>query len=366
VVDTSTATLTTHATVNYWLEGPVWVPGNPGHLIFSSINFNYADSNNRLRKLVLPNTVTDFLVPPPYTVYNGTTVDAQERLISCQSGSAGLQVVIITDGVVTPLVSRCAGLKFYSPNDVVVKSDGTIWFTDPGFNGVTQNPPVPGHQPGHYVYQFDPANGNDTCTPVITNVFRPNGLCFSPDERLLYLADYDARAIRVYSVSSSNTLSGGSIFATLPTPGTTHGNPDGIRCDVDGRVYSSSKSGIWMYMPDGRLIGRIMTNATVGNLCFGGAEYRTLFIAAQPDILSIPLKVPGAVALRKLGARRDGGLLQLSWPAPSTGFRLQTSDSLGAHAVWTDATNTPHVANGMNHLGAPATGSAEYYRLQMQ
>ena len=178
VVDTGIPALVTNATVNYWLEGPVWVPTNGGgYLLFSSMG-----SDNRLKKLVPPFSLSDFLVPSANTLYNGSTLDAQERLITCQSGTAGLRVVMVTNGVVTPLVSTCAGLKFYSPNDVIVKSDGTIWFTDPGFNGVTANPPQPGYQGGHYVYWFDPANGNGTCTPVITNVFRPNGLCFSPDE----------------------------------------------------------------------------------------------------------------------------------------------------------------------------------------
>ncbi len=358
VVDTNITALTTNAAnislgSGTILEGPMWVPGNPGYLIFSVFTYNnYGNTGAGLKKLVLPNTVTTEIAPPAYTVYNGSTLDSQERLISCQSGTAGLRVVMITNGVVTPLVSTCAGLKFYSPNDVVVKSDGTIWFTDPGFNGNQATPPQAGFQTGHYVYRFDPTNGNATCTPVITNasIYRPNGLCFSPDESLLYLADYDARAIRVYSVSSSNTLSGGSIFATLPTPGTTHGNPDGIRCDIDGRVYSSSKSGIWIYMPDGRLIGRIITTTGVANLCFGGADRRTLFMSAAPNILSIPLKVTGAVWRKKLQVSPAGqSSVNVTWPWPSTGFQLQASSTLGT-GTWTPVPETPSVSNGLNIL----------------
>lgn len=366
VIDTNSAVLTTNATVNYWLEGPVWVPGEPGYLVFSSINLNnYGDANNKLKKLVPPNTVSDYLVPPAFTVYNGSTLDRHERLISCQSGTAGLRVVMITNGVVTPLVSTSAGLKFYSPNDVVVKSDGTIWFTDPGFNGNTANPPQPGYQSGHYVYRFDPNNGNSTCTPVITNssINRPNGLCFSPDESRLYLADYDARAIRLYSVSSSNTLSGGSIFATLPSPGTTHGNPDGIRCDADGRVYSSSKSGIWIYMPDGRLMGRIITARTVANLCFGGADGRTLYITAQPNVLSIPLRVAGAASLKRLEvAPAAGGVVQVSWPNPSTGVQLQVNPGI-EDGGWTGIEGEPFISNGFNHLQFKLTNAAAFFRL---
>ena len=372
VVDTNISALTTNASVSLGagtiLEGPTWVPGDPGCLIFSVFTYmNYGNTGAGLRKLVLPNTVTTEIAPPAYTVYNGSTLDSHERLICCQSGTAGLRVVMITNGVVTPLVSTCAGLKFYSPNDVVVKSDGTVWFTDPGFNGNQATPPQTGYQTGHYVYRFDPTNGNATCTPVITNasIYRPNGLCFSPDESFLYLADYDARAIRVYSVSSNNTLSGGSIFATLPTPSTTHGNPDGIRCDIDGRVYSSSKSGIWIYMPDGRLIGRIITTTGVANLCFGRTDRCTLFMTASPHILSMPLKVTGAVWRKKLQVSQTGdSSVSVAWPWPSTGFQLQTSPTM-VTGTWTPVPDSPSVSNGLNILQFNPTNSAVFFRLQI-
>lgn len=356
VVDTNTPALTTNATLNYWLEGPVWVPANGGgYLVFSSMG-----SNNRLKRLVPPTSLTDYLVPPANTLYNGSTLDSQERLITCQSGTAGLRVVMVTNGVVTTLASACAGLKFYSPNDVVVKSDGTIWFTDPGFNGITANPPQSGYQGGHYIYRFDPANGNATCTPVITNVFRPNGLCFSPDESRFYLADYDARLIRVYSVTSSNTLSGGSVFTSL---GTGNGGPDGIRCDVDGRVYSSSANGIWIYLPDGRLIGRILTSRTVANLCFGGADWRTLYLTAQPNVLSIRLKVAGAVSIKRLQiSPTAGSSVSVAWPWPSTGFQLEVSPTPGV-GEWAQVQDLPTVSNGLNLIQINLTNPAAFFRL---
>jgi len=370
IIDTNTAVLTTNATLSLsggslQLEGPTWIPGSPGYLIFSYFNnSNPGDLNGRLKKLVLPSTVTDFLVPSAGTAYNGSTLDVQERFISCQSGINGLRVAMITNNnVVTTLVSTCGGLKFYSPNDVVVKSDGTIWFTDPGFNSGV-NYPTSGYANGHNVYQFNPTNGNTTCTAVITfasNNARPNGLCFSPDESLLYLADWGNSRILVYSVSSSNTLSGGSVFANIP-----NGNPDGIRCDTDGRVYSSSGNGIYVYMPypDSHLIGRIVT-PSVANLCFGGADRRTLFITAQPYVLSIPLKVPGANSIRKLTTQGNGNNFTVSWPAPSTGFKLQASDTLGAQASWTDVAGPPQVTNGLNQLNLPATNAATFFRLRL-
>jgi gluconolactonase len=356
VVDTNRAVLTTNATVNYWLEGPVWVPSDGGYLIFSSMG-----TDNRLKRLVPPSTVTDFLVPPANTLFNGNTLDAQERLISCQAGGAGLRVVRVTNGVVTPLASTCSGLKFYSPNDVAVKSDGTVWFTDPGYNGGIGSPPQSGFQGGYHVYRFDPTNGNATCVPVITTFLRPNGICFSPDERLLYVADSDTTRhhIRVYSVSASNTLSGGSVFATVSS-----GVPDGIRCDVDGRIYSGSANGVHIFLPDGSLIGRIILPNTVANLCFGGADWQTLFIVAQPYVCSIPLKVAGTPSLKKLRVSRAApAAVRVSWPWPSTGFQLETSDTLGSGS-WTLISDAPTVTNGLNMMMFNVTNPAAFFRLR--
>jgi len=135
VINTNSV-LTTNATLNTWLEGPVWIPSG-GYLLFCDQN------NNRFKKLVPPYTVTDYLAPPVNTLINGTTLDAHEQIIAAEAGGAALRIVIITNGVAVPLCSTCNGLKFYSPNDVVVKSDGTIWFTDPGYNGGIGNPPHP-------------------------------------------------------------------------------------------------------------------------------------------------------------------------------------------------------------------------------
>jgi gluconolactonase len=379
IIDTNNAVLTTNATVSLGsstiLEGPTWVPGNPGYLIFSAFqNGTYSNTNAGLRKLVLPTAVSTNLAPPAYTVYNGSTLDMQERFVSCQSGSAGLCVVMITNNpvlnsnVVTTLVSTCNGRKFYSPNDVVVKSDGTIWFTDPGFNsGIAFSPSGSIYTTNHNVYRFNPTNGNATCTAVLNfpgtgSSSEPNGLCFSPNESLFYLADWGNNRILVYSVSPSNTLSGGSVFANI-----TNGAPDGIRCDADGRIYSSSGDGIYVFMPypDGHLIGRITTPNGVNNLCFGGTNWSTLFIASAPSILSIPLKVPGANSIRKLTASVAGNNLSVLWPAPSTGFKLQASDFLGGQSAWIDLTNSPQVTNGLNQLSLPATNGAQFFRLHI-
>src|SRR5215831_15141702 len=149
------AVFTTNVTVNSWIEGPVWLPAS-NCLVFSDRD------NNKLRRLDPPNTLSDFLLPPPQTKYNGNILDLQERQISCECGSNGLKVVMTTNGVITPLVTNYYGLKFYSPNDVCVKSDGSVWFTGPGYDsGLPLPPPVPpGFQPGLYVYRFYETNGN--------------------------------------------------------------------------------------------------------------------------------------------------------------------------------------------------------------
>ncbi len=354
IIDTNTAVLVTNATINAWLEGPVWIPSG-GYLLFCD------QGTNKLKKLVPPATVTDFLAPAANTLYNGTMLDAQERLLAVQAGTAGLRVVRITNGVVTPLASTCNGLKFYSPNDLVVKSDGTVWFTDPGYNGNTLPPPQSGFQPGYYVYQFNPTNSNATCTPVITNVLiRPNGLCFSPDESKLYVADSDnsRHNIRVYSVTASNTLSGGAVFATI-----ANGVPDGIRCDVDGRVWSSSGEGAYIFAPDGHLIGKILFGR-IANLCFGGPQYKTVYMTGQPTVTSIPALVAGMPSIKKLQATFDGSQLNLAWPAPSTGFTLQQTGQL-APAGWTDFPGTPSVGNGLNQVSVEMTNATMFFRLRL-
>jgi gluconolactonase len=356
IIDTN-AVLTTNATINTWLEGPVWVPSGGGYLVFCDQN------NNRLKKLAPPATVTDFLLPPANTLFNGTMLDAQERLIAAAAGSAGLRVSMLTNGVEVPLVTTCSGLKFYSPNDVAVKSDGTIWFTDPGYNGGIGAPPQPGFQGGYYVYQFNPSNGNATCTAVISNgLVRPNGLCFSPDESKLYVADSDTgrHHIQVYSVSSSNTLTGGAIFANV-----TNGIPDGIRCDVDGRVWSSGGDGLYIFAAgDGHLIGKIRFLRVV-NLCWGGPQYKTLYLVGQPIVTSIPVLVAGTPSLKKLQSSFNGTELNLSWPAPSTGFGLQEADQLISPINWTASSLAITPTNGQNVVNLDATNAAKFFRLKL-
>ena len=356
IIDTN-AVLTTNANINTWLEGPTWIPSG-GYLVFCDQN------NNRLKKLVPPATVTDFLVPPANTLFNGTLLDGQERLITAEAGSAGLKISMITNGVVTPLVTTCNGLKFYSPNDVAVKSDGTIWFTDPNYNsGISKG--SNGFAAGYYVYQFHPTNGNATCRAVITNgIIRPNGLCFSPDETKLYVADSDTGAtghrIYVYSVSASNTLTGGATFAII-----SNGIPDGIKCDADGRVWSSAGDGAYIFAAtNGHLIGKIKFQRVV-NLCWGGPQYQTLYMVGQPLVTSLPVLVPGTPALKKLQMTFEGGQLILSWPAPSTGWALQETEQLTPTNSWTNSPLAAITTNNQKTVTVVATNTAKFFRLKL-
>jgi len=355
IIDTNAVFTTNINNLNSLIEGPVWIP-NGQYLVFSDVG------NNKLKRLDLPGTLSDFLSPPSGAKYNGNILDLQERLISCECGSSGFKVVMTTNGVIVPLVTNYNGLKFISPNDVCVKSDGSIWFTDTGSDsGIALG--TSGYQPGYYVYRFYETNGSATVLPVITNLIqRPNGLCFSPDETKLYVADdginWNKTNIMVYDVTSSNTLTGGRIFCTVGG-----GFADGFRCDADGRLWSTAGDGVEIFAPDGHLIGKILMGSRPSNLCFGGPEYKTLFMVGNPNVCSFPVLVAGAVSIRKLAARIVGNIVYLSWPAPSTGFRLQTLDSLGAQAAWTYVADSPQVTNGLNQLGLSATNAVKFFRL---
>jgi gluconolactonase len=353
------AVFSTNTTINSQIEGAVWVP-NGQYLVFSDMG------NNKLKKLdPSNNTLSDYFLPPSGAKYNGNILDLQERLISCESGSGGFKVVMTTNGVIVPLVTTCNGLKFISPNDVCVKSDGSLWFTDTGSDSGAS--PGGQYQPGYYVYRFYQTNGSATVLPVIASnltLQRPNGICFSPDETKLYIADngtsWNRRSILVYGVTSSNTLTGGTTFCTAGS-----GFVDGMRCDVDGRVWATAGNGVEIFAPDGHLIGKILMNRQINNLCFGGPQYKTLFTVGQPNVCSFPVLVAGAVSNRKLAACADGGSLCVTWPAPSTGFKLERSDFLGAPGPWTDVTNAPQVTNGLNQVVLPASNAAKFYRLRL-
>ena len=264
------------ATGMKFTEGPVWTDDDGGYLVFSDI------PSNELKRWDAKNGLASFRADSRNT--NGNTRDLQGRLISCEH-SARRVTRTEKDGSITVLAEQFEGKRFNSPNDPVVKSDGTIWFTDPTY-GLPRGEPK--ELDGNYVFRLDPQTRQ--VTKVADGFDQPNGLCFSPDEKTLYIADSGRpHHIRAFDVREDGTLDGGRIFCVIDT-----GGPDGIRCDERGNVWSSAGDGVHIFAPDGKLLGRIKTPQTPANLCFGGEDGRTLFITARTSLYAVETNVRGA------------------------------------------------------------------------
>src|SRR5580704_10291170 len=242
-----------------FVEGPAWFAQDGGYLIFSDI------PAERLMKWSAKDGLTIYRTNTHGA--NGNCVDREGRLVTCEHLSRRVTRTE-KDGTIHPLVERYEGGRFNSPNDVVVKSDGTVWFSDPDY-GLGKVPP---EVPGMYVYRLWPETGK--IMPVVKDCDHPNGLCFSPDEKRLYVADSGKpRQIMVYDVKKDGTLSNERVFCMIDK-----GVPDGIRCDETGRVFSSAEDGVQIFDKEGKLIGKILVPEVPANLCFGGKERKTLFI----------------------------------------------------------------------------------------
>jgi gluconolactonase len=270
-----------------WSEGPVYF-ADTDQLIWSDI------PNNRMLRWTPDGNVAVFRQPSNFS--NGNTRDREGRLITCEHGTRRVTRTEL-DGSITVLAERYQGKRLNSPNDAVVKSDGTIWFTDPPYGIITdyEGYKAPQEQAGCNVYRLDPATG---ALDVVADDFgKPNGIAFSPDEKILYVADtagsHDpkgARHIRRFDVLDGRRLANSRVFAELK-----EGFFDGFRLDADGRVWTSAHMSVNCYAPSGELLGRILIGELVSNVCFGGPRRNRLFITALSGLYSIYLAVNGAL-----------------------------------------------------------------------
>jgi gluconolactonase len=269
-----------------WAEGPVWLP-NEDAVIFSDVK------GNRMFRWARSGAVTVFRDPSNFA--NGNALDRAGRLVSCEHGRRGLSITE-ADGRVRMLVDRFDGRRLNSPNDVVVKSDGTIWFTDPpyGIIGDAEGFKSESQVIGCWVYRYDPAS--DDLDVVATDVQRPNGLAFSPDESRLYVADMSIvefptrgrRHLAVYDVVDGRQLVRPAVFAVVAP-----GIPDGFTVDRAGNVFCSFEQGIMVFAPDGRRLGVINVPERVSNCTFGGPDQDELFITATTSLYHVRLATRG-------------------------------------------------------------------------
>ena len=275
------------ATGMRWCEGPVWF-GEGRYLLWSDI------PNNRMMKWDETNgQVSEFRKPSNYS--NGNCRDPQGRLITCEHGPRRITRTE-HDGSITVICDNYNGKRLNSPNDVTTRSDGSIWFSDPPYGitgnyiGDKQESELPAN-----VYRVDPSG---KVTIVADDFNRPNGICFSPDESKLYITDtgLKPRIIRVSDVVDNGTrLANGRVF--LDSGG---GNPDGMRCDIDGNLWigwgigTPELNGVRVFSPEGQLIGRIRLPESAANLCFGGLKRNRLFMAASHSLYSLYVNTQGA------------------------------------------------------------------------
>ena len=275
-----------------WSEGPVWF-GDARCLIWSDI-----PNNRMMRWTEETNQVTVFRQPANNS--NGNTRDKQGRLITCEHLTRRVTRTEY-DGQVTVLMDSFEGKRLNAPNDVVVHPDGHIWFTDPGYGillhyeGERADFELPTN-----VYRLNPDTGK--ATVVTDELEKPNGLCFSPDYSKLYLVDTGAthtpdhpRHIRLYDVDNNSRLKNGRLFCDM-SPGLA----DGIRCDVDGNLWSSAGwvgegyDGVHIFAPDGDLIGKILLPEVCANLCFGGVKRNRVFMAGSQSLYAVYVETQGA------------------------------------------------------------------------
>ena len=263
-----------------WSEGPCWIPQKKC-LRWSDI------PNNRILEY-FPHSEATEVYKTDVEFTNGRTLDLDGSVIQCSHGLR--RVERDRDGVVDSLVDSYSGARFNSPNDVVVSKNGLVWFTDPPYGIIVKAEGHPGVKEYHdcYVFSFDPKTLE--LTPVVTDVEEPNGLAFSPDEKILYIADTSSifnpsgnRHIRAYEMQNGRAKNGRTLIEISENEGVI----DGFRVDKDGNLWCSSEIGVQIFTSDGKHIGTIELPEKVGNLAFGGDDGTDLYIAANTSLYHV-------------------------------------------------------------------------------
>jgi len=262
------------ATGFVFTEGPLWHPDG---------FYYFVDVRSSVLYRIVPGRAPE-VVREKTGGGNGTTFDLQGRLVICEGDNRRV-ARMAADGRVEALVDRFEGKRLNRPNDVVCKSDGSIYFTDPGL----RVPLAERELPYAGVYRVMP----DGVTSLVADFEYPNGLAFSPDERRLYVANTRwAQYIHVLDLDPSGKMVRRRIFADMSSD-ETDGVPDGMKVDIEGRVYCTGPGGTWVFAPDGARLGIIRTPEVPANLAFGGPDLRTLFLTARTSVYTLRVKVPG-------------------------------------------------------------------------